>query len=32
MAAYETLRFMQTKMWGKEGFLTLKLDMSKAYD
>jgi hypothetical protein len=32
LAAYETLHSMQTRMWGKTGFMALKLDMSKAYD
>jgi len=30
--AYETLHSMQTRMWGRMGFMALKLDMSKAYD
>jgi hypothetical protein len=32
LAAYETLHSMHTRLWGKEGFMALKLDMSKAYD
>lgn len=32
LAAYETLHTMHTRMWGKEGFMAVKLDMSKAYD
>jgi hypothetical protein len=32
LAAYETLHSMHTRMWGKEGYMALKLDMSKAYD
>ncbi|XP_059428496.1 uncharacterized protein LOC132162251 [Corylus avellana] len=32
LAAYETLHSMHTQMWGKEGFMVVKLDMSKAYD
>jgi hypothetical protein len=32
LVAYETLHSMHTKMWGKTGYMTLKLDMSKAYD
>lgn len=30
--AYETLHHMKTKNFGKIGSMTLKLDMSKAYD
>jgi uncharacterized membrane protein len=32
LAAYETLHTMHTCMWGKEGYMAIKLDMSKAYD
>jgi hypothetical protein len=32
LAAYETMHTMQSRMWGKEGFMGVKLDMSKAYD
>jgi len=32
LVAYETLHSMQTRMWGKVGFMGIKLDMSKAYD
>jgi hypothetical protein len=32
LAAYETLHSMHTRLWGKVGFMALKLDMSKAYD
>jgi hypothetical protein len=32
LAAYETLHSMQTKLWGKVGYMGFKLDMSKAYD
>jgi hypothetical protein len=32
LAAYETLHSMHTRMWGKTGYMALKLDMSKAYD
>ena len=32
LAAYETLHSMHTRLSGKEGFMTVKLDMSKAYD
>jgi len=32
LAAYETMHAMQSRMWGKEGFMGVKLDMSKAYD
>jgi hypothetical protein len=32
LAAYETLHTMHTRMWGKEGYMAIKLDMSKAYD
>ncbi|XP_059436777.1 uncharacterized protein LOC132169841 [Corylus avellana] len=32
LAAYETLHTMQCRMYGKKGFIAVKLDMSKAYD
>jgi hypothetical protein len=32
LAAYETLHSMHTQMYGKVGYMALKLDMSKAYD
>jgi hypothetical protein len=32
LAAYETLHTMHTGMWGKKGFMVVKLDTSKAYD
>jgi hypothetical protein len=32
LAAYETLHTMQFRMWGKVGYMAIKLDMSKAYD
>ncbi|XP_042950184.1 uncharacterized protein LOC122282292 [Carya illinoinensis] len=32
LVAYEALHFMNSRMKGKIGFMTLKLDMSKAYD
>ena len=32
LVAYETLHHMKTKSSGKIGSMTLKLDMSKAYD
>ena len=32
LVAYETLHHMKTKNSGKIGSMTLKLDMSKAYD
>ncbi|XP_062151896.1 uncharacterized protein LOC133860275 [Alnus glutinosa] len=32
LVAYETLHSMQTRMWGKIGFIGVKLNMSKAYD
>ena len=32
LVAYETLHTMHTQMWGKTGFMALKLDISKAYD
>jgi hypothetical protein len=32
LAAYETLHSMHTRMYGKVGYMALKLDMSKAYD
>jgi hypothetical protein len=30
--AFETLHTMQHRLWSKEGYMGLKLDMSKAYD
>jgi hypothetical protein len=32
LAAYETLHTMHSKMFGKVGYMAVKLDMSKAYD
>lgn len=32
LAAYETLHMMHTRMFGKKGYMAIKLDMSKAYD
>ena len=32
LIAFESLHYMKTSSSGKEGFMTLKLDMSKAYD
>ena len=32
LATYESLHTMHTGMWGKKGFMAVKLDMSKAYD
>lgn len=32
MVAYEVLHTMKTRLKGKNGSMTLKLDMSKAYD
>jgi len=32
LVAFETLHTMDTRLKGKEGFMVLKLDMSKAYD
>jgi len=32
LVAFETLHTMDTRLQGKEGFMALKLDMSKAYD
>lgn len=32
LASYETLHTMHSRMWGKEGFIAIKLDMSKIYD
>ena len=32
LTAYETLHTMQSRMYGKSGFVAIKLDMSKAYD
>lgn len=32
IAAYETINSMHTRMWGKVGYMVLKLYMSKAYD
>ena len=31
LVAYETLYTMQSKMWGRIGFMAIKLNMSKAY-
>ena len=31
-AAYETLHIIYSCMWGKEGYMTIKIDMNKAYD
>jgi hypothetical protein len=32
LVALESLYYMATRLLGKEGFMALKLDMSKAYD
>ena len=32
LATYEMLHTMHSRMWGKKGFMAIKLDMSKAYD
>jgi hypothetical protein len=32
LIAHETRHTMHTNMWGKVGFMGIKLDMSKAYD
>ena len=32
LAAYETFHTMQSRMWGKVGYMVVKFDMSKAYD
>jgi hypothetical protein len=32
LVAFETLHTMDTRLKGKEGFMAMKLDMSKAYD
>lgn len=32
LVAFETLHIMDNRLKGKEGFMALKLDMSKAYD
>ena len=32
LIAFESLHYMKTSSSGKEGFMTLKLDISKAYD
>lgn len=32
LAAYETLHTMKIKLHGNKGYMTIKLDMSKAYD
>jgi hypothetical protein len=31
LAAYETLHSIHAQMWGKTGYMALKLDMSKTY-
>jgi hypothetical protein len=32
LVAYETLHSMHTRMWGRVGYMAIKLDMSKTYD
>jgi hypothetical protein len=32
LVAYEVLHTMNTRMNGRKGYMTVKLDMSKAYD
>jgi hypothetical protein len=32
LATYENLHSMQSRLWGKVGYMGLKPDMSKAYD
>ena len=32
LIAFESLHYMKTQILGREGFMALKLDMSKAYD
>lgn len=32
MVSYEIMHYLKGKKYGKEGYMTLKLDMSKAYD
>ena len=32
LVAFETLHYLKRKTQGKQGLMTLKLDMSKAYD
>jgi hypothetical protein len=32
IAAFETMHSMHTRMWGRTGYMGIKLDMSKAYD
>lgn len=32
LVAYKMVHFLRSKRYGKEGFMSLKLDMTKAYD
>lgn len=32
MSSYEVMHYLKRKKYGKDGYMTLKLDMSKAYD
>ena len=32
MVAYETMHYLKRKTHGREGYTTLKIDVSKAYD
>jgi hypothetical protein len=32
LATYQTLHTMHSRMWGREWYMAIKIDMSKAYD